>query len=393
MTTVAGGPALNRDYHPRPMSRRLERHAGRSGLRVLVVGQGAPATGGIPTFVTTLVRSPLLRDVAQISLLNTTPRGNRQPGSITAANLSRSATDVVRVFRAARRADVVHLNVSAAPAAPLLRALVLCATARAAGTRTILHAHTGRLHLASRGRAYRWLLRASRSVVDAFVVVSRIEAEAARRVGLAPLTISNGVDASRFRTGPKDSPPMIAFVGTVCERKGLLDLRDALARIRQDDALSFRLEIVGDGAQEGPDAFEQIRDAYAEAELPDVVFHGALDREDVDEVLARASIFCLPSHWEGLPLSLLEAMAAETAPVATRVGEIPWMLDEGRAGFVVEPRDVATLASALDELLRDPSRRAELAAAARRRVEEHYADRTCFEAIAALYRRLSDYSM
>ena len=73
---------------------------------------------------------------------------------------------------------MVHLNVSAAPTAPLLRALLLSATARAAGARTILHAHTGRLHLAARRGIYRWLLRRARLVVDAFVVVSRIEAEA-----------------------------------------------------------------------------------------------------------------------------------------------------------------------------------------------------------------------
>ena len=185
---------------------------------------------------------------------------------------------------------------------------------------------------------------------------------------------------------------MIAFVGTVCERKGLVDLRDALVHLGREAGPAFRLEIVGDGAQEGPEAFDRVRGAYARADLPGVVFHGALDRAGVDEVLARAAIFCLPSHWEGLPLSLLEAMAAATAPVATRVGEIPWMLDEGRAGLVVEPRDVDALASALGELVRSADRRAELGAAARRRVEEHYAERTCFEAIAALYRRVGRYS-
>jgi glycosyltransferase involved in cell wall biosynthesis len=357
-----------------------------------VVGQGPPAIGGIPTFVGNLIASSSLRQAASLAFVNTTPGGARRPGAITTTNLIRSIGDAVRVFRAARRADVVHLNVSAAPTAPLGRALLLAAAARGAGARTILHAHTGRLHLAARGRLYRWLLRRSSLVIDAFVVVSRIEADAARAVGLDPEVIPNGLDVTRFPTGPKDDPPLIAFVGTVCERKGLIDLLGALSHLRREGASPFRVEIVGDASQEGPGVFERIRLAYRRAGLDGVVFRGVLDRNGVDDVLARASIFCLPSHWEGLPLSLLEAMAAEAAPIATTVGEIPWMLDDGRAGVLVGPRDVTGLGAALRELIEEPDRRAALGAAARRRVQERYGEPASFEALAALYRRLAGYS-
>jgi len=361
--------------------------------RVLVVGQGPPATGGIPTFVANLMASAALRDRAALRFLNTTPSGERRPASVTFTNAGRALRDLGRVFRAARGADVVHLNVSAVPFAPLARALALCAAARAAGARTIMHAHTGRLHLAARGRAYAWLLRRVPLVVDAFVVVSRVEAEAARDVGLEPVVIANGIDVDRSPTGPKDDPPLIAFVGTVCERKGLIDLLGALTELRGDGVPSFRVEIVGDASQEGPGVFERVRDAYADAGAGDVTFRGALTREDVDDVLARASIFCLPSHWEGLPISLLEAMAAETAPIATSVGEIPAMLDGGRAGVLVAPHDVAGLASAIDDLLRDRDRRSALAAAARRRVRDAYGEGSSTGAIADVYARLAGYSM
>ena len=248
---------------------------GRSAGRV--VGQGPPATGGIPTFISALLASTVLRQRARLTFVNTTPSGERRPGSLTVANLRRAVRDAARVFGAGRAADVVHLNVSAAPTAPLARALVLCAAARAGGAKTILHAHTGRLHLAARSRVYRWLLRRSRLVVDAFVVVSRIEADAVRRVGLEAVVIPNGIDASRFRTGPKDEPPLIAFVGTVCERKGLIDLLGALSLLRRDSP-PFRVEIVGDASQEGPGVFDRIRSAYARAGLDDVTFRGALDR-------------------------------------------------------------------------------------------------------------------
>ncbi|HYY07306.1 MAG TPA: glycosyltransferase family 4 protein [Actinomycetota bacterium] len=360
--------------------------------RVLVVGQGPPATGGIPTFVANLMGSATLRSRAALRFLNTTPAGERRPASVTLTNAGRALRDVARVFRAARGADVVHLNVSAVPLSPLARALALCAAARAAGARTILHAHTGRLHIASRGRAYAWLLRRASLVVDVFVVVSRVEAEAAAAVGVETEAIANGIDVDRSSTGPKDDPPLIAFVGTVCERKGLIDLLGALTELRGDGAPPFRVEIVGDASQEGPGVFERVRAAYADAGADDVTFRGALAREDVDDVLARASIFCLPSHWEGLPISLLEAMAAETAPIATRVGEIPAMLDEGKAGVLVAPHDVPGLAAAIDGLLRDRDRRSGLAAAARRRARDVYGDDSACSAIADLYRRVAAYS-
>ena len=362
------------------------------GPLVAVVGHGPPATGGIPTFVSTLLASTALNRRARLTFVNTTPSGERRPGSFTAANLRRAVRDAARVFGAGRAADVVHLNVSAAPTAPLARALVLCAAARAGGARTILHAHTGRLHLAVRSRVYRWLLRRSRLVVDAFVVVSRIEADAARRVGLDAIVLPNGIDASRFRTGPKDEPPLIAFVGTVCERKGLIDLLGALSLLRRDSP-PFRVEIVGDASQEGPGVFDRIRSAYARAGLDDVTFRGALDRGGVDDVLSRAAIFCLPSHWEGLPLSLLEAMASGTAPVATSVGEIPRMLDDGRAGILVPPHDPSGLGAALGGLIADGVERAELGAHARHRVEAEYPEEAMFVSLDETYRRVSGYSM
>lgn len=368
------------------------RGEGRRRPIVVVVGQGPPATGGIPTYVTTLLRSPAARRAAALGFLNTTPAGERRPGSTNVANLGRTFRDGVRVFRAAGGADVVHVNVAAVPLAPLARALLLCAAARAAGARTILHAHTGRLHIAARRPMYRWLLRRSRSVADAFVVVSSVEAEAARRAGIEPEEVPNGLDIQRHRTGPKDEPPLVAFVGTVCERKGLLDLLTALTRLRETGTRPFRVEIVGDASQEGPGVFERIRDRYANEGFTEVAFRGALDRAGVDDVLARASVFCLPSHWEGAPISLLEGMAAEAAPVATAVGEIPRMLDGG-AGVVVGPHDGGALAEALASLLDDPVRRARIATEARRRVAERYAEDQAVERVIELYRRLTGYSM
>ena len=159
-------------------------------------------------------------------------------------------------------------------------------------------------------------------------------------------------------------------MGTVCERKGLLDLLRALEIVRESNngLLPCRVVIIGDARQEGPGVFERVRDAYSASGLDSVEFLGRIERAEVADVLARSSIFCLPSHWEAFPISLLEAMAAETAVVATAVGEIPRILDDGTAGRLVPAHDPDALAKAIGGLLERPEARLGSARAARSRV-------------------------
>lgn len=358
-------------------------------LRVLVVGQGAPTTGGIPSFLARIVADPWLRERAEVAYLNTHPRGVKRPGALHPSNLFLVVKHARQVRRRARGSDVVHLNLAATPTLPLLRALALAAAARLGGSAVVLHAHTGQVEECVRRPVFRWLLRLVPRVTDRFVVVSETARLAVERLGLPAVQLDNAVDPGAFETGPKEmDPPLLAFTGTVCERKGLIDLRDALLRLRDEEGgpLPVRVVIVGDGAQEGPGAFERVRDAFARSGLHEVEFLGARPEADVRAVLARAAIFCLPSHWEGFPLSLLEAMAAETAVIATTVGAIPRMLDEGRAGVLVAPHDPLALAAAIRRLSEVADERGRLAHAARARVEREYAWERMVRSLYEVYR-------
>jgi glycosyltransferase involved in cell wall biosynthesis len=360
--------------------------------RVLLVGHGAPTRGGIPTFLAELVDDGWLGGQVDLRFLNTAPKGRKVPGAMSPANLGRTLVHTWRVFGRARRADVVHLNLAATPTLPLARAFALSSAARLAGARPILHAHTGLLEVCVRRRLFRVVLRATLGVVDRFVVVSGDAEAAVRAVAgrAAPkvLRVGNGLDLDRVRPGDKDvDPPILAFVGTVCERKGLIDLRDALRMLRNGDGrLPFRVVVVGDGEQEGPASFQGVRAAYREAGLEEVEFTGALPRERVIDLLSRASVFCLPSHTEGFPLSLLEAMGAGAASVATRVGDVPFMVEGGRSGILVEAKDVEGLCRALARLASDVEERTRLGVAARERVEREFDQRRVLARLVEIYR-------
>jgi glycosyltransferase involved in cell wall biosynthesis len=358
--------------------------------RVLIVGHGPPTVGGIPSYVTRLAEDRRLRSAVEVGFLNTAPSFEKRPGRFTGSNLRLVVEHGYRIYRLARGADVVHLNLAPAPALPLARALALAVAARLGGARVILQAHTGRIRSAADSLLYRLLLRLSRAVVDVFVVVSEEGRVGLGRVGLDAVVLANGVDTTVFGDRPRrDGDGAIAFVGTVCERKGLLDLRDALLSLRREGGPPARLVVVGDGRQEGPGAFERIRAAFAVAGLDRVEFTGPVSEARVRDILAESAIFCLPSHWEACPLTVLEAMAAGTAVVATRVGDIPVMLDEGRAGILVQPNDAGALASAVRSLLEDPTLRRRLAEAGKRRVEERYGWTRMVDRLVAVYEDLA----
>ena len=114
-----------------------------------------------------------------------------------------------------------------------------------------------------------------------------------------------------------------------------------------------------------------------------VTFPG--EREDVRDILQGCDVGVLASRSEGLPLALLEYGAAGLPVVATRVGQCPEVLDDGRAGLLVEPGDPHALAGALSALLDDPKLRTELGGRLRDRVAERYDVATALGMVTAVY--------
>jgi glycosyltransferase involved in cell wall biosynthesis len=149
--------------------------------------------------------------------------------------------------------------------------------------------------------------------------------------------------------------PNILFVGRDFERKGGDCLIEAFQMVRREIA-EASLHIIG--VDQGFDA-------------PGVISHGKiLDRKELEEHYRRARVFCLPSRFDLWPHSLAEAMAVGVPCVATTVGSIPEIVDEGRTGLLVRPDDPAALAGALLKLLTDDGLARKFGSAGRKRVEQ-----------------------
>jgi len=245
---------------------------------------------------------------------------------------------LVRALRAAARdADLVHAHW-------LAGALV----ARFAGKPFVVTLHgtgsAGRfqdLELMRRHpRVVRFLLRPARVVIG----VSDPLAEGARRCGAADARVIPSGVAPPEEVGREADPAEILYVGRLAPEKGIAELAEATR--------GLNLVAAGDGP--------------LRALLPRAL--GFVPHDELGALYARAAVVVCASHREGLPLSVIEAMAHGRAVVATRVGGIPQLVDDGRTGFLVEPGDAASLRERIERLLADPALRARLGRAGRRKI-------------------------
>jgi glycosyltransferase involved in cell wall biosynthesis len=355
-----------------------------------VVAQASPAQGGIATYAETVVNDPELRSAFDLRLLNTTRRPVRRGGALSLSNIWHAMVDAVRVFRAARGAHVVHVQTALLPVLPLVRALVLCGAARLGGAAVLCHVHTGLVNDGPNESFHpslpqRFLLRRF-GFVHAIVTVSD-----AGRNGLRPHMpgvrierLDNAVDVKEFAPAPAGASETVLFVGTLAERKGLVDLLEAAKMLRLRAVAGWRLEVVGAGNEAGAEEAERIRTAFRAEGLSDA-FLGPLAGEALRVRLRSAGVYVLPSHSEGQPIGIIEAMASGLPVVATRVGAVPDMVRDGRDGVLVEPGRPEELAGALEKLLASPKLRLEMGASARKRVEERFDLAGLRESLARLY--------
>jgi len=190
------------------------------------------------------------------------------------------------------------------------------------------------------------------------------------------VVVPNSVDLRRLgpaRDGSSE-PGRVLSVARLVEKKGLRDLVEACAVLQRRSATAgLQLEVVGGGPMRS-----ELR-ATAERLGVNARFLGPLPQEQVLERYRRAAVYCLPcvvagsGDRDGLPTSVLEAMALGVPVVTTAVGGLPDAVIDGETGLLVPQHDPEALAAAIERLLTDGELAARLAAQARRHVEERFA--------------------
>lgn len=364
----------------------------------MLAGVFPPLVGGIQTHVAQLGRKLVERGV-EVHVLTRHHPGLRREEELHGVQVHRVGNgDAPRGVRAAtylfgalqrlrslrHRIDLIHAHELLAPA-------VVAMLGRALARKPLLinpHNHTEVALLERRGLPGRLVLEAERATSHAFISICRPIRKELERIGVAPERIhdvANGVDTDRFRPASAEERvelrralglppgPLVVYVGRLARLKGL----DLLLQAWPEVAAGAHLCIVGDGEE------REALQAQA-AGLRGVRFHGPVT--DVAPLLRAADACVLPSRAEGLPIALLEGMSSGLAVVATAVGGIPEVIEDGRSGLLIQPEAPAALAEALRRALGPEG--VTLGQLARARVLQSYSIDGVADRVLDLYSRM-----
>lgn len=355
------------------------RAAGKPCRSVLMVGTSPDVRGG----VSSLVRSYYSGGLFQRFDIRYVPT-HRDGTALQKATAALKAYVALSGLLLTARAPLVHIHL--ASRASFWRKAVVCAMARIRRRPYVLHVHGAefsKFYHEECGAFAKWIVRHTLERAALLLALSGQWQDRLKRIAprATVQTLPNAVALRDVPSRAGDGAPLrILFAGRIGARKGTFELLRAFARLAHRFPAAT-LICAGDGEGDELRALAAELGAADRLECP-----GWLNAEQMAGELRRASIFALPSHQEGVPIALLEAMSHSLPVLTTPVGGIPEVIESDRNGLMVTPGDVDAIEVALERLLRSSAERERLGAAARATIAERYSLESTIERLAALYR-------
>lgn len=283
------------------------------------------------------------------------------------------------LVRRVLRADVVHVC-TAAFGPFILTTTPAIFVARLLGRPVILNYRDGRAPDHINAAWVRWVIRRA----DALVFPSGFLKDVFARFGLHGEVVSNVVDTDRFRFRRRDPVQPVFISSRLLEKLYAVEntLRAfALVRAEIPEA---RLIVIGGGDQES-----MLRQLVADEGIQGVEFHGAVPHHDVATWFDRADVFVNSSREDNMPHSIIEAFSAGLPVATTNAGGIPYIVEHGRNGLMVDPDRPAALAEAMLATVRDQALARRLVAGGQQDCHERYAWTAASRHWTAVYARLA----
>lgn len=210
--------------------------------------------------------------------------------------------------------------------------------------------------------------------------------EIASRTGSQIFDIENAIDEKYFTLEHQEEPGRLFYAGWINPRKNLATLVRAVAELRQRGVAT---KLYAAGETSDPEynrlVLQTIEDLGVSKE---VVLLGRVGQDEIMHQLTKASIFVLPSLQENAPMAIAEAMAVGVPVISSNVCGMPYMIDEGRTGYLVEPNDYRTYADRIQTLVGDDSLRRKISSSAQAEARRRYHPESVAAKTLDLYQRL-----
>lgn len=345
-------------------------------MRVLMLGPDRSVHGGISQMVNNYYDSGLDQKV-ELRYIGTMVEGSKF------RKLLQAVWAYIRFCVHLGQSRIVHVNM--ASDASYYRKSVFVRTARLCGKKLIIHQHGGDFETFYGAMPEKKQAKVRRvlNMADVFIVLTPALADFF--AGLVDekkiVVLPNGV-----AVGPRPQKTYekhrILFLGRLCRQKGIGELMTAVSHLRSEFP---DMQVMLGGIWEDP----ELRDEVARLSGT-VEYLGWIEGERKQRYLDECEIFVLPSYFEGMPVSVLEAMASCCAVVASAVGGIPQMLEDGVDGILIRPKDSASLEEGLRRVLSQPLLGREMGNRARAAVEKDFSLDRSIDRLLGIYRNLSD---
>ena len=355
--------------------------------RVLIVGPTPPPLGGMETCVEQLMRSRVASEyelhLQRTHVIDPT-RFNGALGNASAlVNAGIVLGSLVREMRSFKPA-IVHLHTNSYTG--FYKMAGYSSLCRRMGARTILHIHGGEFQNFYGNSRIGGLIRDMINANDAVAVLSEKWLEFFKSIGVDQEkmhVLNNCVEIPVAAEG-SGGPPVFLFLSRIERQKGVDEIIRA-ARLMHEKLPEARIVMAGPITH----GMESIGDDVKAAGLEKFIeLRGPVVGKDKDSAYRGADVYLLPSHAEGMPMGLLEAMSYGLPCITTPVGGIPDVLKDGENGLLVKPGDTDGLAAAMIRLAGDKEYRKKLGLAARKTIECHYSWDIGASEISALYGRM-----
>lgn len=358
--------------------------------QVLLAAHTGQPWGGIATHYDDLLHS-LYSNITCVTFVETedTPRAFGESGAVTAKNLQGALIHEYRFARELIRGHHSVVHIATAMGGSFAKHSLMALLACALGKRVVLSPHCSMSKLLPEGKSFwrSYVLYVLRKC-DGILALSR---EWLRLSDLAPgaevkylpnaINLEPYASLRRPKANPGD-PVQLLYLGHIGEEKGTLDIVEAVRRIASSTAHPFRVHLVGsEGVRIGDDV--RVNAAISRYGVEDLIrLHPPEFGSKKINRLQNADIYLLPSHHEGMPISIIEAMAAGLPVVATRVGGIPDLIETNESGILVPPRDPESLSEAIRSLVDSPETRLQMGLVGRSKALQnhditHYARELC----------------
>lgn len=353
-------------------------------LNVLMVGVGSETKGGMWSVAKTYLESECYNSEVRLRYIPTAT-------AVTApmhAKIWRALTGCARAMRSIEDKDMDIVHVHMAERGSYFRKSLVIRKAYRRGVRIVLHMHGGSFKAffdSSCAQLKRHIVDTLR-MADAVVVLGECFRIMFEEIGVDAqriFVIPNGVRTPE-NLPIKSNAHDVIFLGVITESKGVFDLLDAATKLAPMFRTRYKLKLFG------PEAEIDIRREIASKSLSDFVeYAGFLKPDDMREQFEKACLAVLPSHFEVLPMCILETMSYGIPNVACNVGSIDTVIADGVNGKLVPPHNAELLAESMKNLLLDEDGMTTMGLAAHRTIAESFSESKHIEAIVKLYSLIS----